>query len=74
MKECCKVSIAKIPQDEPVFCLFGRDKFAPVLINQWIDLCIKNGVNEKKVERGIKHLKDVLEFQHNHPERVHLPD
>jgi hypothetical protein len=74
MKNCCKECIAKIPDDEPVFCLFGRDVLASWTILEWIKLGIDQGISIDKLLEGMRHLKDIVDFQKANPERVHLPD
>jgi hypothetical protein len=72
--ECCKKFYAKLPEDEPVFTLAGRDKLAIATVNFWIEEAIKAGVNQDKIDRAYKHLIALSDFQNAHPERVKLPD
>jgi hypothetical protein len=74
MRDCCKKSIAKIPKDEPVFCLFARDSLSTDVIRYWIELAEKNKVNDDKILRAKGHLQDFEDFQVRFPERKHLPD
>jgi hypothetical protein len=74
MRKCCKVAIAKIPEDEPVFCIFGRDTLAIPVILAWIDQAILMNVSTKKILRVTDHLQAIYDFQRDNPDRVHLPD
>jgi hypothetical protein len=74
MRDCCKKSIAKIPDDEPVFCLFGRDRLAKAVVRFWIDEAERAGVNHDKILRAKGHLKDMEDFELQHSDRVKLPD
>ncbi len=74
MRQCCKESIAKIPDDEPVFCIFGRDKIAISAVRFWINQAEILGVNDSKILRAKGHLQDMEDFAARHPERLHLPD
>ncbi len=72
--ECCKKFYEKIPDDEPVFTIAGRDLLGPDVIRCWIGRAADNGVNADKLQRAVQHLKWFEEFQAAHPERCHLPD
>lgn len=74
MKECCKETIAKVPEDEPVFLLRGKDLLASIAVETWIEEAQLRGVPADKVKRAIEHLKDIQKFQKRHPDRCKLPD
>jgi hypothetical protein len=74
MKQCCKDTFNKVPDDEPVFTLLGRDLTAIPRIADWINEAKARGVNEDKINRAQQHLNDFVEFQHKYPERCKFPD
>ncbi len=74
MRDCCKETIAKVKDEEPVFVIRGQDTLAPMVVSHWIDWAIMRGVSPEKIERARAHLRDILVFQGEHPERVKLPD
>ena len=74
MKQCCKDTFAKIPDDEPAFILRAQDLTAPVLVRAWIDNAIAGGVNADKLERAEQHYADMIEFQKANPDRCKFPD
>jgi hypothetical protein len=65
---------ARIPEDEPVFTLRGKDLLALGAIDEWLRLAHLAGVNEDKIRRGVEHLQDIRQFQANHRERCQIPD
>lgn len=73
-KQCCKDTWEKIPDDEPVFIIRGKDKLAPRVMLLWLDAARDAGVNEDKLARVGEHLAAVIEFQEQHPERCKIPD
>jgi len=73
-KECCKDTWQRIPDDEPVFIIRGKDKLAPRAILAWLDAAREAGVNVDKLTRAEEHLVAVIEFQEQHPERCKIPD
>lgn len=74
MRDCCKEMIAKIPVDEPIFILRAQDVTAPFLIANWCETATRMGVSEDKIAQATEHMKDVIEFQAAHPDRIKLPD
>jgi hypothetical protein len=74
MKECCKKKISQIPDDEPVFCVYGRDILAVYVITEWLKRALECGVNTEKILDVVQHLSDIQKFQRENPLRVHLPD
>jgi hypothetical protein len=73
-KICCLNTWGKIPHDEPVFIIRGKDKLAADAVQAWIDSAEENGVNAEKIDLAQEHLEAILEFQADHPERCKLPD
>ena len=73
-KQCCKDTWNKIPDDEPVFIIRGKDALAPSTMRAWISMAEKNGVDEDKIRRVTEHLNDVLHFQAKNPDKVKIPD
>ena len=72
--QCCKEFYAKIPDDEPVFTLAGRDILAAQTVALWIERARAYGVNEDKILRAQWHLEAMERFEQDHPERMKLPD
>jgi hypothetical protein len=66
--------LEKIPDDEPVFILLGRDKLALQTVAFYRDTAIQNGVNRDKIDRVIQHIRNMIEFRDEHSERIKLPD
>lgn len=73
-KQCCVETWGKIPADEPVFVLRGKDLLAPRIVAEWIQAAMRNGVNANKVQRAREHLEDMHHFQEKHPGRCKIPD
>ncbi len=74
MRECCRETVAKVKDDEPVFVLRGQDKLSRITVAYWIALAQQNGVSQDKIDRAQRHLADIVEFQDAHPERCKIPD
>ena len=71
---CCKEFYAKIPDDEPVFTVVGRDLLAAQTVEFWIERARACGVNDGKILRAQWHLEEMVLFAQQHPERMKLPD
>jgi hypothetical protein len=74
MRACCKETVAKVAEDEPVFTLRGQDKLAAMAVKAWILAAEEAGVSADKLTRARAHLTDIETFQREHPGRVKLPD
>lgn len=72
--ECCKATWDKIPDDEPVFIIRGKDLLALGTISDWITRAEMESVNAEKIEGARKHFHWVQAFQVLNPERCKLPD
>lgn len=72
--ECCKATWAKIPDDEPVFILRGKDLTAATSIASWLETAALAGTNPEKLEAARGHLDAFLRFQKDNPERCKFPD
>lgn len=72
--ECCKETWFKIPDDEPVFIIRGKDLFALDIITLWVMLATAADVNVDKLRRAEQHLEAVEAFQAKYPERCKIPD
>ncbi len=73
-KECCKKTWEKIPEDEPVFILRGKDLLSGIVVEEWIRLAERWKVNDDKLRRAKEHLRDIKEFQSENPDRCKVPD
>lgn len=73
-KQCCKDTWNKIPDDEPVFILMGRDLTAASRVLEWIESAKAASVNPDKIRRAEEHLADFVNFVQEHPERCKMPD
>lgn len=73
-KQCCKETWNRIPDDEPVFILRGKDLLAKKVIGEWLVDAHINGVNEDKMKRAREHYDDIERFQTEHPDRCKIPD
>lgn len=73
-RQCCKAKWPTIPDDEPVFVIRGKDKLAARAVSHWMDLAAQAGVNDDKLKAVAAHLKDIVDFQEQHPERCKIPD
>ncbi len=71
---CCKGTWLRIPDDEPVFILRGKDLLAPETVYQWVRIAELNKVNADKVQRAREHMRAMTDFQRDHPARCKLPD
>ncbi len=72
--QCCKETWAKIPEDEPVFILRGKDLLTVKRVAAWIQEAAEVGVNQDKVQSARLHLEEIRKFQKEHPTRCKLPD
>jgi hypothetical protein len=72
--QCCKDTWEKIPDDEPVFILRGKDLLATDVVREWIVAARRNDVNPDKIARAKEHLNAIDQFQGAHPERCKIPD
>jgi len=73
-KFCCQETWDKIPPDEPIFIIRGKDLISPDTVRQWIEDAERAGVNPNKISRAREHLVGILEFQRLFPERCKIPD
>lgn len=73
-KDCCKEMWNKIPDDEPVFIIRGKDRLASRTVRYWIEEARNFGVKAEKLARAEEHLMDILNFKKEHPERMKIPD
>jgi len=71
---CCKEFFARIPDDEPVFTLAGRDQISAATVEFWIRRASNLLVNDGKLTRAIQHLQAIQDFQRAYPGRTKLPD
>ncbi len=71
---CCKETWQKIPDDEPVFILRGKDLLAPSIVVDWIEKAEEANVNSDKIQRAWEHYKAMIEFQAQHPSHCKIPD
>jgi hypothetical protein len=72
--QCCNETWAKIPDDEPVFTVRGKDLLALGAVQKWIKDAQAAGVNQDKIDGAIKHRNWIQSFQVMNPERCKLPD
>lgn len=72
--QCCKDTWEKIPDDEPVFIIRGKDLLALGPVRRWIEEANAAGVNDDKQNRAFEHLASIERFQLEHPERCKIPD
>lgn len=73
--ECCKTTWNRIPDDEPVFILRGKDLLAPLRVKAWIAEAVKSGVvPAEKIEGAKAHYEAMLEFQKENKVRCKMPD
>lgn len=73
-KDCCKELWARVPDDEPVFTIRGKDKLAEYAVEAWIGEAVRAHVDPDKIAQAREHLLDIKRFQKEHPDRVKLPD
>lgn len=75
-KECCKETWAKIPDDEPVFILRGKDLLALEAVGRWVFDAgrASSGVSKEKVLGAQEHYNAMKRFREQHPERCKIPD
>jgi hypothetical protein len=65
--------IQKIPEDEPVFLIRGKDIVAPEVIRQWAWRAHEVGADEEIVMRALEWARHVEEWQTEN-ERIDIPD
>lgn len=74
-KECCKETWEKIPDDEPVFIIRGKDLLACGAVSDWITRAeLEAVVPDEKIAKAKEHLLSIITFQEEHPERCKMPD
>lgn len=71
---CCNEGWKKIPENEPVFILRGKDNLAARTVRFWLAEAAASGVNSDKLARVVDHIRWLEEFAENNPEKMHLPD
>lgn len=64
----------KHPPRRPIFTLKPTDNFTPVLLQEWIRMAIRHGVDEDKLlgARGI--LRDIEKWRTENPTLCKTPD
>ena len=65
--------LAKMPDDEAVFVLRGKDALAADVISYWIEQAKLAGVPAAKIVRAQGHLYDFIAWQIEHSDLVRLP-
>jgi hypothetical protein len=73
-KDCCKETWEKIPDDEPVFTIRGKDALALKTVEFWIKYAVSSGVNPEKIKQAVECRRDIYNFQMKHSDRAKLPD
>jgi len=59
--------------DEPIFVVRAQDKFAPMLVETHIQLCVEERLFEQASQSDYAY-REIVQWQHANPERVKLPD
>lgn len=70
---CKKDTLEPIPEEEPVFILRGRDKFAIRLLRFFDSLCREDGATEWQLNVNKETLGAFERFAREHPERMKQP-
>jgi hypothetical protein len=73
-KQCCVDTWNKIPDDEPVFVIRGKDLLALKAVGAWIESTRNSEVPKDKIDRAQEHYQEIKQFQKDHPERCKMPD
>lgn len=60
----------RIPEDEPVFFLRGRDKLAPKLLLKWASELLLNGGDLLVAQSAIKHAHLMIKYQRTHGSKL----
>lgn len=73
--QCCKDTWDKIPDDEPVFILRGKDLLAPQRVKAWIAAAVESDVvPDDKINGARCHYNDMIVFQKANKDRCKMPD
>ena len=73
--QCCKDTWDKIPDDEPVFIIRGKDLLALNAVGAWIENAQRSRkVPQDKIDRAQLHYKAIKDFHKDNPERCKMPD
>lgn len=73
--QCCKDTWNKIPDDEPVFIIRGKDLLAVGAVATWIESAQRSRkVPKDKIDRANEHYTAIKDFQKKYPERCKMPD
>lgn len=64
----------RIPEDEPVFLLRGKDVLAPKTVEAWADLAEQMGASEHIVATARQQAKDMRKYQKENHTLVQVPD
>lgn len=73
--QCCKDTWEKIPDDEPVFILRGKDLLAPKRVKAWIAAAVESDiVPDEKILAAKAHYEAMIKFQNEHRDRCKMPD
>jgi hypothetical protein len=63
----------RVPEDEPLFILRGRDFLAVQAIYHYLEEMIESGCDSERIAAVRKVAKQFVDFEVAHPERVKLP-
>ena len=73
--QCCKDTWNKVPDDEPVFVIRGKDLLALKAVGAWIEEATRSRkVPKEKLDGAQLHYQAIKNFQRDHPERCKFPD
>jgi hypothetical protein len=64
----------RIPEDEPVFLLRGKDVLAPKTVEAWADLAEQMGASSHIVATARQQAKDMRKYQKENHTLVQVPD
>lgn len=64
----------RIPEDEPVFLLRGKDVLAPKTVETWADLAEQMGASEHIIATARQQAKDMRKYQKENHTLVQVPD
>ena len=62
-----------IPCDEPIFLLRATDPATPGAVAAWLREAVAIGVPRARLQDATLHLVEIIQFQHDYPDRVHIP-
>jgi len=74
--------LKNVPEDEPVFVLRAKDKYAPATITSWAAM-VSQQVDKntpatpkslKKAHEAMQLVKDIREWQERRDDQVKIPD